>query len=93
MSEDSKFSTGLLIAAVDTAPPPWRHSGTLSHDSLPLDEHVDWQALKLISAGCQIFDQFHFEGCQIFDPFHFKVHLLFGPGSSPKYEFFYLIGH
>ena len=87
------FLPSLLVAAVDTAPPPWRHSGTLPLDFLPLDEHVDWQALKLISTGCQIYDQFHFAGCQISDPFHFEVHLIFGPGSSPQYEFFDLIGH
>ena len=52
------------MAGVDTAPPPWCNLGTL-----PLDEPVDWQALKLISAGCQIYDQFHFAGCQIFTNF------------------------
>ena len=66
-----------IIAVVDTAPLPWSHLGTL-----PLDEPVDWQALKLISAGCQISDQFHFE-----------AHLLFGSESSPQYEFFDLIRH
>ena len=82
-----------IIVVVNTAPPPWCHLGTLPLDSLPLDEHVDCQALKLISVGYQISDQFHFVGCQIFDPFHFEVHLIFGPGSSPQYEFFDLIGH
>ena len=53
-----------IIAAVDTAPPPWCHLGT----PLPIDEHVDWHALKLISVCCQISDQFHFAGCQIFLP-------------------------
>ena len=55
------FLPGLLVAAVDTAPPPWCHLGTLPLDSLSLDEHVDRQALKLISAGCQISTPFHFE--------------------------------
>ena len=82
-----------IIAAADTAPPPWCQLGTLPLDSLPLDEHVDWQALKLISAGCQISYQFHFTGCQIFDQFHFEAHLLFGSESSPQYDFFYSIGH
>ena len=82
-----------IMAAVDIAPPPWCHLGTLHLDSLPLDEPVDWQAFKLISAGCQIFYQFHFSGCQIFDQFHFEAHLLFGLESSPQYEFFDLIGH
>ena len=86
------FLPGLLIAAVDTAPPPWCYSGTLPLDYLPLDEHVLGQALKLISAGCQIYDQFHIAGCQIFDQFHFKAHLLFGSESSPQYEFLDLIG-
>ena len=81
-----------IIAAVDTAPPPWCNLGTLPLDSLPFDEHVDWQALKFIFAG-QISDQFHFAGCQIFDQFHFEAHLLFGPESSPQYEFFDSIRH
>ena len=51
-------------------------------DFLPLDDHAIGQALKLISAGYQIFDQFHFE-----------AHLLFGSKSSPQYEFFDSIGH
>ena len=88
ISEDSNNS-----CFVDTAPPPWCHLGTLPLDSLPLDEHVDWQALKLISTGCQIFDQFHFAGCQIFYQFHFEAHLLFGSKSSPQYDFFNSIGH
>ena len=87
------FLLGLLIAAVDTAPPPWCHLGTLPLDFLPLDEHVAGQALKLISVGCQIYDQFHFAGCQIFDQLHFEAHLIFGPKSSPQYEFFNLIEH
>ena len=53
--------------------PPYSH---------PLDEHVAGQALKLMSAGCQFYDQFHFE-----------AHLISGPGSSPQYEFFGLFGH
>ena len=87
------FLPGLLVAAVDTAPPPWCHLSTLPLNFLPLDEHVAGQALKLISAGCQIYDQFHFTGCQIFYQLHFEAHLIFGPGSSPQYEFFDLIGH
>ena len=55
---------------------------TLPPYSPPLDEHVVGQALKLMSAGCQFYDQFHFE-----------VHLISSPGSSPQYEFFGLIGH
>ena len=66
-----------IMVAVEIAPSPWCHVGTL-----PLDELVDWQTLKLISTGCQISDQFHFE-----------AHLLFGSESSPQYEFFDLIGH
>ena len=87
------FLPGLLVAAVDTAPPPWCHSGTLPLDFLPLDEHVAGQALKLISTGCQIYDKFHFAGCQIVDQFYFAAHLIFGSESSPQYEFFALIGH
>ena len=45
---------------------------TLPPDSPPLDEHVAGQALKLMSTGCQFYDQFHFE-----------AHLIYGPGSSP----------
>ena len=82
-----------IIVVVDTAPPPWCHLDTLHLDSLPLDEHVDWQALKLIFAGCQISYQFNFAGCQFFYQFHFKAHLLFGSASSPQYEFFDSIGH
>ena len=55
---------------------------TLSPYSPPLDEHVDGKALKLMSAGCQFYDQFHFE-----------AHLISGPRSSPQYAFFGLIGH
>ena len=44
----------------------------LPPDSPPLDEHVARQALKLMSAGCQVYDQFHF-----------KAHLISCPGSSP----------
>ena len=62
-------------------------------DFLPLDDHAAGQALKLIYASCQIYDQFHFSSCQIVDQFHFAAHLIFGPGSSPRYEFFDLIGH
>ena len=50
--------------------------------SPPLDEHVAGQALKLMSASCQFYDEFHYE-----------AHLISGPGSSPQYEFFGLIGH
>ena len=82
-----------IIATIDTAPPPWCHLGALPLFSLPLDEHVDWQALKLISAGFQIYDQFLFTGCQNFDQFHFVAHRLFGSESSPQYEFFDSIGH
>ena len=76
------FLPSLLVAAVDTASPPWCHPGTLPLDFLPLDDHVAGQALKLISTGCQVYDQFHFE-----------AHLLFSSKSSPQYEFFYLTGH
>ena len=55
---------------------------TLPPYSPPLDEHVAGQALKLMSASSQCYDQFHFE-----------AHLISGPGSSPQYEFFGLIGH
>ena len=68
-----------IIAAVDTAPLPWCHLGILPLDSLSLDEHVDLQALKWSTAGCQIYA-----------PFHFQVHQFFGPESSPQYEFFLL---
>ena len=30
------------MAAVDTAPPPWFHFGTLPLDFLLLDEQADW---------------------------------------------------
>ena len=72
-----------IIAIVDTAPPPWYHLGTLSLDFLPLDDHAAGQALKLISTGCQIYDQFYFAGCQIIDQFQFVAHLIFGSESSP----------
>ena len=56
------FLSALLIAVVDKAPPLWCHLDTLPLGSLPLGEHsAGWQALKLISIGCQIYDQFHFE--------------------------------
>ena len=87
------FLPGLLVAAVGTAPLPWCHSGTLPLDFLLLDKHIAGQALKLISTGCQIYDQFHFAGCQIVDQFHFAAHLIFGSESSPQYEFFALVGH
>ena len=45
---------------------------TLPPDSPPFVEHVARQALKLMSASCQFYDQFHFE-----------AHLIFGPRSSP----------
>ena len=84
----------LVHLAVYIAPPLWCQSGTLLLDFLPLDEHVaDWQALKLSTKGCQIANQFHLAGCQISDPLHFEAHLIFGPGCSPQYEFFDLIGH
>ena len=41
-----------IIVAADTAPPPWCHLGTLSLDSLPLDDHAIGQALKLNTASC-----------------------------------------
>ena len=66
---------------------------TLPLNFLPFDEHVVGQALKLISTGCQIYDQFHFAGCQFFDQFHFEAHPLFSLESSLQYEFFDLIGH
>ena len=81
-----------IIDVVDTTPPPWCHLGTLPLDSLPPDEHVDWQALKLISTSCQISDKFHFAGCQNFDQFHFEAYLLFGSKSSPQYEFLTKLG-
>ena len=87
------FLPCLLVAIVDTAPLPLCHSGTPPLDFISLDEHVAGQALKLMFAGYQIYDQFHFVGCQIFDQFHFEAHLLFGSKSSPQYEFFYLIRH
>ena len=86
------FLPGLLVGVVDIAPPPWCHPGTLPLDFLPLDEHVARHALKLISAGCQIYDQFHFAGYQIVDQFHFSAHQIFGSESSPQYEFFALVG-
>ena len=55
---------------------------TLPPYSPPLDEHVAGQALKLMSASCQFYDQFHF-----------KAHLIYGPRSSPQYEFFDLFWH
>ena len=36
------FLPGLLMAAVDTAPPPCCHLGTLPLDSLSLAEQADW---------------------------------------------------
>ena len=64
--------SALLMAVVDNAPPPWCQSGTLPLDSLPLEKHVaDWQALKLISVGCQISDQFCFEVHIVFHSVNF----------------------
>ena len=62
-------------------------------DFLPLNDHAAGQALKLIYAGCHIYDQFYYAGCQIVDQFHFAAHLIFGSESSPQYEFFDLIGY
>ena len=76
------FLLSLLIAVVDTAPPPWCHSGTPPLDFLLLDEHFVGQALKLMSTGCQIYDQFHF-----------ATHLIFDPESSPQCQFPYWPGH
>ena len=76
------FLLSLLVAAVDTAPPPWCHSGTPPLEFLPLDEHFAGQALKLMFAGCQIYDQFHF-----------AAHLIFDPESSPRCQFPYWPGH
>ena len=55
---------------------------TLPLDSPPLYEPVARQALKLMFASCQFYDQFHFE-----------AHLISGLGSSPQYEFFGLFWH
>ena len=60
-----------LVFAIYIAPPLWCQLDTLLQDSLPLGEHAAGQALKLMSAGCQFYDQFHFE-----------AHLIYGPGSS-----------
>ena len=67
------------MVVVDTAPPPWCHLGTLPLNSLPLDDQAVGQALKLNTASCQ----FSY-------PFHFEAHRIFGPGSSPRYDFFLL---
>ena len=70
------------MATVDTTPPPWCHLGTLPLDSLPLDDQAAGQALKLNTASCQ----FSY-------PFHFEAHRIFGPRSSPQYDFFDSVGH
>ena len=49
------------VAALNKAPPPWCQSRTLILDFLPLDDQVDWQALKWSIAGCPISAPFHFE--------------------------------
>ena len=54
----------------------------LPPDSPHLDEHVAAQALKLMSASCQFYDQFNFE-----------AHLISSTGSSLQYEFFGLFWH
>ena len=72
------FLSALLVAAVDTAPLPWCHLGTLPLGSLPLSEpFASWQALKLISVSCQISNQFRFE-----------VHQFSYPKSSLLCQFF-----
>ena len=60
------------MAAVDTAPPPWCHLGTLPLDTPSLFYQAVGQALKL-----------NIVGCQIANPFHFETHLIFVPGGSP----------
>ena len=80
--QQHKYLRIQMTPAVDTAPPPWCQSSTLPLYSLPLDDHAAGQALKLNTASCQFYDQFHFE-----------AHLISSPGSSPQYEFFGLIGH
>ena len=62
------FLLGLLVATIDTAPPPWCHSSTPLLDFLPIAEQFAGQALKLMSASCQIYY-----------PFRFEAHLIFGP--------------
>ena len=47
------FLPSLLVATVDTTPPPWCHFGTLPLDSLPLDDQATGQALKLNTVSCQ----------------------------------------
>ena len=60
--QQHKYMRIQITPAVDTAPPPWCQSSTLLLDFPPLDEHVaDWQALKLNTPGCQIYDPIHFE--------------------------------
>ena len=51
MSEGQNFLPGLLVAVVDTAPPPWFHFGTLLLDFLFLDDHAARQALKWGNVG------------------------------------------
>ena len=73
----------LLHFSVYNAPSLWCQSGTLPLDSLPLGEHsADWQALKLISTGCQISNQFLFE-----------VHQFSCPHCFPQCKFSDLIEH
>ena len=67
----------VVLFAVHIAPPLWCQSCTLLLDFPPLDEHVaDWQALKLNTPGCQIYD-----------PIHFEAHLIPCLGSSPLCQF------
>ena len=57
-------------------------SSTHPLDFLPLDDQAVGQALNL-----------NIVGCQLADPLHFETHLMFVPGGSPQYKFFYSIGH
>ena len=71
-----------LEAAAEPAHPKLFQSSTHPLDSLPLEDQVVGQALKL-----------NITGCQIADPLHFETHLIFVPGGSPQYGFFDSIGH
>ena len=69
-------------AAVEPALQKLFQSSTHPLDFLPLDDQAVGQALNL-----------NIVGCQLADPLHFETHLMFVPGGSPQYKFFYSIEH
>ena len=68
-----------LEAAVEPAHPKLLQSSPHPLGFLPLDDQAVGQALKL-----------NIVSCQLADPLHFETHLIFVPGGSPQYGFFWL---